>query len=203
MPWGSLWSQMARLVGLLALVTGGLYTLLVTGVLEGVAPLAAQGSLVSVGGRPVASLLVGQAYPPPRWFTGRPSATVGPSGRPLPYDAAWSGGSNLAADSQGLLEKVRRRLARYEATYHVPAEKVPTAMVEASASGLDPDIPLAAALQEVPAVARATGLPARRLRALVEADAVRPLGGLLGGPYVNVVRLNVDLYRLERSSHRP
>ena len=187
-----------RMIVVLALVTGGLYTLVVTGVLTAAAPGRAQGSLVRVHGRVVGSALIGQAFSGPRWFTGRPSATVDPvSGAPDPYNAANSGASNLAADNPALIASVERSLSAFERRYHVGAAQVPTAMVESSASGLDPDIPVTAALEEIPTIALSTGVSPATLRALVRKTAAHPPFGSPGSSYVNVLTLNLALWHLE------
>ncbi|GAA4905192.1 K+-transporting ATPase ATPase C chain [Actinomycetospora succinea] len=118
------------------------------------------------------------------WFHTRPSAAAGP---------AVSGGSNLGPSSADLAAAVEERRAAIAARDGVDPATVPPDALTASASGLDPDISPAYAAQQVPRVARFTGLPEDRVRALV-ADAThgRTLG-VLGEPRVNVPELNASL----------
>ncbi|HOB17814.1 MAG TPA: potassium-transporting ATPase subunit KdpC [Candidatus Methanoculleus thermohydrogenotrophicum] len=172
---------------LLAVVTGVVYPLAVT-LIAGVAfPFQAHGSLITGDdGQVIGSVLIGQNSSAPFYFQGRPSAT------PLtPYNASHSGGSNLGPTNPVLLEQVAERVqALREAGVAGP---IPADLVMASGSGLDPHISLDAALVQVPAVAKARGLPEEEVRALVMAEAV---DSPIAGTYVNVLSLNRALDRL-------
>ena len=87
---------------LMTILTGFLYPLMIAIVAQVVFPSAANGSLITVEGKPVGSTLVGQAFSRPEYFWGRPSATS-----PLPYDAGSSAGSNLGPLSPDLARNVR------------------------------------------------------------------------------------------------
>ncbi|MGB4142151.1 MAG: potassium-transporting ATPase subunit KdpC [Candidatus Methanoculleus thermohydrogenotrophicum] len=169
---------------LLAVVTGLVYPLAVT-LIAGVAfPFQAHGSLITGDdGQVIGSVLIGQNSSAPFYFQGRPSAT------PLtPYNASHSGGSNLGPTNPVLLEQVAERVqALREAGVAGP---IPADLVMASGSGLDPHISLDAALVQVPAVAKARGLPEEEVRALVMAEAV---DSPIAGTYVNVLSLNQAL----------
>lgn len=173
---------------LLSAVTGLAYPLAVTGIARAVFPEQAAGSLILEDGQVVGSALVGQHFSDPKHFWGRPSASA-----PQPYNAAASSGSNLGPLNPALLAAVETRLAALRAADPGNTRAVPVDLVTASASGLDPHISPAAALWQVPRVARARGLPEAQVRSLVEGQAEGRQWWLLGEPRVNVLKLNLAL----------
>jgi K+-transporting ATPase ATPase C chain len=172
-----------------------LYPLAVTGLARLAFPAQAGGSLIVRDGRVVGSRLVGQAFDDPRFFWGRPSAT-----RPAPYDASASSGSNLGPANPALAAAVRARIGALRAADSGATGPVPVDLVTASASGLDPHISPAAAEFQAGRVARARGLDAEAVRALVRAHTEGPTLGLLGEARVNVLELNLAL---ENAAPRP
>ena len=180
-------------VGLSTLLLGLAAPLAMTGIAEAAFPVQARGSLVEREGKVIGSALLGQNFTGERYFHPRPSATMGPdpenegSTRSAPYNAAASAASQLGPTSAALLEAVKERV---EALGGGPA---PADAVAASGSGLDPHISLENAARQVDRVARARGLPAARVAALVAEHAEGRQFGLLGEPCVNVLRLNLAL----------
>jgi K+-transporting ATPase ATPase C chain len=172
----------------LTVLTGVVYPLAVTGIAQLVFPRTANGSIVTVQDRPVGSELIGQQFSSPGYFWGRPSATG-----PYPYNGAASGGSNLGPLNPALTEAVTARIAALRAADPGNNLPVPVDLITASASGLDPDISLAAAYYQATRVARTRNLPLGQVTALIEQQAVRPWFGILGEPRVNVLRLNLAL----------
>ncbi|WP_457393140.1 potassium-transporting ATPase subunit KdpC [Roseateles sp. P5_E1] len=175
---------------LLSLVTGLAYPLAVTGLAQALFPQAANGSLFIQDGRPIGSELIGQAFTDPGHFWSRPSATA-----PSPYNAANSGGSNLAPTAPALVDAVKARIDALRAADPGNLAPVPVDLVTASASGLDPHISRAAADYQLARVARARGLPPEQVRALVEQHTEGRRLGFLGEPRVNVLALNLALER--------
>jgi len=173
---------------LLSLVTGIAYPLVVSGIAGVAFPRQAAGSLVERGGRPVGSMLIGQAFADPKHFWSRPSATS-----PAANNASGSGGSNLGPSNPALLEAVKGRVAALRAADPGNTAPVPVDLVTASASGLDPDISIAAAEYQAARVARVRGMPLEDVRALIDQHARRPVLGFLGEPRVNVLALNLAL----------
>lgn len=181
------------LFGLLTLVTGVAYPLLVTGIAQSVFPSQASGSLVLQGGQPVGSALIGQSFTQAKYFWGRPSATAD-----QPYNASASGGSNLGPRNPALVQAVQTRVAALRAADPGNGLPVPVDLVTSSASGLDPEISRAAADYQAARVARVRGLPEPAVRALVEQHTQRPWLGFIGEPRINVLALNLALDALQR-----
>lgn len=183
--------------GALAVLTGLVYPLAMIGLAQAVLSRQASGSLVERDGKVVGSALIGQAFTSARYFHGRPSATTAPDPAdasktvPSPYNAASSGGSNLAPTNAALIERVKDDVAALKAEN--PGMPVPMDLVTTSASGLDPDISPEAALFQAPRIAKARGLPEDRVRALVEQRVEGRALGVLGEPHVNVLALNLAL----------
>lgn len=173
---------------LLTALTGLAYPLAVTGLAQLLFPHQANGSLISVGGRPVGSELIGQPFSDPRYFWGRPSATA-----PMPYNGSASSGSNLGPTNPALAEAVAARITALQAADPGNTTPVPVDLVTASASGLDPHISPAAAAYQVARVARARGLSATAVGELVAKATEGRQFGVLGEPRVNVLRLNLAL----------
>jgi len=175
----------------LHVLTGLVYPLVVTGVAQVAWPGKANGSVVKVDGKDFGSALIGQPFSASGYFWSRPSATS-----PLPYDASASSGSNFGPTSPALADAVRARIAALRSADPGLAGPIPVDLVTASGSGLDPDISGAAALVQVPRVARARGLSEDQLRQLVRTQIEGRALGFLGEPRVNVLALNVALDRL-------
>jgi K+-transporting ATPase ATPase C chain len=175
---------------LLTVVTGVVYPLAVTGVAKGLFPEQAAGSLVMRDGHAVGSSLIGQSFSDPSYFWGRPSATS-----PMPYNGANSGGSNLGPGNPALADAIKARVEALRAADRGNAAPVPVDLVTASASGLDPEVSVAAARYQVARIARLRGVAPAASDGLVTRHTVGRLFGLLGEPRVNVLALNLDLDR--------
>ena len=189
---------------LMTALTGLAYPLAMTGVAGLLFPYQAKGSLIERDGKIIGSELIGQNFTDDGYFHGRPSATTDTDPNdssktvPAPYNASNSGGSNYGPTSKALVDRVNDESTALAATN--PSAKVPVDLVTISASGLDPDITPAAALFQIPWVARARGLPEDRLRRLVEDNTAGRILGMLGEPHVNVLKLNLALDKLAKES---
>jgi len=175
----------------MTVITGIAYPLVVTGVARVLFPRQAAGSLIVKDGKPVGSRLIGQPFGDPRYFWSRPSATS-----PQPDNGLSSGGSNLGPLNSALTDAVKARIAALQAVDPANHAPVPVDLVTASASGLDPDVSLAAAYYQAARIARFRHLAPARVRALIAAHARRPWLGVLGEPHVNVLELNLALDNL-------
>lgn len=175
-------------IAIFTLVTGIIYPLFITGIAQAIFPHQANGSLIEKNGLVVGSQLMGQQFNDPRYFWGRLSATT-----PNPYNAASSSGSNLGPTNPALIAEVKARIAALKAADPTNTAPIPVDLVTSSGSGLDPDISVAAALYQVPRVAKARGLSQDVVRALVDRYTKGRVLGIFGEPRVNVLELNLAL----------
>jgi len=168
---------------LLALLTGLAYPMAILGIGQVLFPNAANGSLIEDNGAVIGSSLIGQNFTDAIYFHGRPSAAGNG------YDAANSSGSNLAPSSTDLSKAVGERVAAFH-NENGKNVRVPADIITASASGLDPDISIEAAIAQVNRVAAARQMPIPTVSALIsETTKFRALG-IFGENRVNVLELN-------------
>jgi potassium-transporting ATPase KdpC subunit len=176
----------------LTVLTGVVYPVVITGVAQLTMGAKADGSLVRVGDRMVGSSSVGQLWTGEEWFHGRPSA--------VDYDASTSSGSNLGPTSQDLADLIRERagaVLALEGPYHpdLKAADIPVDLLTASASGLDPDISVAAAELQASRIASVRRLTPEVVASLIDRFTEGRTLGLFGQPRVNVLELNLALQR--------
>jgi K+-transporting ATPase ATPase C chain len=180
-------------LALFTIVTGVIYPLIVTGISQVVFHHQANGSLIeSKDGKYLGSELIGQPFDEAGYFWGRPSATT-----PFPYNAASSSGSNYGPLNPALLDGIQNRIKALKAADPDNTQPIPVDLVTYSASGLDPHISIAAALYQVPRVARQRGLSETQVLALVNRFTQGRQLGILGEPRVNVLLLNQALDQIK------
>jgi len=175
-------------LGIFTVITGIIYPLFVTGIAQAFFHRQANGSLIEENGKSIGSELIGQLFSDPNYFWGRLSATA-----PFPYNAAASSGSNLGPSNSALREAVRARIDALKAVDPDNNQPIPVDLVTFSASGLDPDISVAAANYQIKRVARYRGLNEEQVSALVSQFTEGRQFGILGEPRVNVLKLNLAL----------
>lgn len=187
-----------RAMAILTLVLGVAYPLVITGIGQIALPSQANGSLVSVDGRPVGSALIGQPFtdadgaPLREYFQPRPSA-AGDG-----YDASASSGSNLGPENPELIAAITERKAQIAAFNGVEPGEVPPDALTASSSGLDPHISPEYARLQVARVAGERDIPEASVSKLVDGTIQERDLGFLGEPVVNVLKLNIALDELKR-----
>ncbi|MDF2563626.1 MAG: K+-transporting ATPase, subunit [Massilibacillus sp.] len=178
-----------RMLILMTVVLGVIYPLGMTGVAQVIFPEQANGSLIYKQGSLVGSKLIGQNFSSEGYFHGRPSA-AGDDG----YDAASSAGSNLGPTSKKLLSSIAERSEQIRLENGLAENAiVPSDLVTASGSGLDPHITVAAAQIQAQRVAKARNLTEAQTLALIEKNTENPQIGFLGEKRVNVLSLNLAL----------
>lgn len=178
-------------------LTGFVYPLAMTGIAKQVFAHQANGSLVEKDGKVIGSELIGQNFTAEKYFHGRPSAISGPDPKDAtktiatPYDATNSMGSNAGTTSKALIDRIKGDVENLKKEN--PGAPVPADLATASSSGLDPHISQAAALFQMPRVAKARGLGEEQLRKLVSENTAGRWLGIFGEPVVNVLDLNLAL----------
>ena len=185
-----------RFLLVFSLITGGVYPLFVTLVGQALFRHEAEGSLITHEGRVVGSSLIGQSFSSNHYFWGRLSATS-----PNPYNALSSSGSNFAPTNPQLLDEVRGRIAQLKTGDASSIEQIPIDLVTSSASGLDPDISVAAAFYQAPRIAEHRHIAQAEVEKLINAHIIERTSGVLGERRVNVLELNLALDALHGSTH--
>ena len=148
----------------LCVLTGLIYSGIVTGLAQTIFPRQSGGSLVEVNGKVVGSALIGQTFTQPYSFHSRPSAAG------AGYDATASSGTNKGPTDRKLADTlVAGAIDSAVVTDHAVKGQIPGDMVTSSASGLDPDISPANAHLQVARVATARGVAPTAIQSLVDA----------------------------------
>lgn len=197
-----------RMLLTLTVIVGLVYPLTMTGLAQVAFPVHADGSLVTRDGRTVGSALIGQAFTRPVLEHGKPKVDAAgtvvtaadpayfqsrPSAAGTGYDPLATSASNLGPENRDLVAAYRERRAAAARLDGVAPGRVAPDALQASGSGLDPDISPAYAAEQVNRVARVRGLSPAVVRALVARHTHPRALGFLGEPAVNVLELNLAL----------
>jgi len=168
-------------------ICGGIYPAVVTGIAQAVFPKQANGSFITdKTGKVAGSGLIGQPFSDPKYFWPRPSATTD-----FGYNPTGSSGSNSGPTNPDYLKTVADRVKALRDTGVKGG--VPADLVQASASGLDPNISVESASVQIPRVAKARGMSEDEVRKLVATHTEGRQLGFMGDPRVNVLELNLAL----------
>ena len=196
----------ALIITLILLVLCGLiYPLVMTGVSQLLFPSQANGSMLTVNGSPVGSRFVGQQFTEDYFMKGRPSAvnyntyTVNENGEEVyldgtPYNGLASGSANYGPSNPALRERVEQDMEAFlAANPDITRDQIPTDLMTASGSGLDPHISPESAKVQLPAISAASGLSMDTLEQIVEDATTGKLFGIFGGEAVNVLEVNIAI----------
>jgi K+-transporting ATPase ATPase C chain len=178
---------------LLTVITGIIYPFVITAVAQIFFRHQADGSIIFKDGKPIGSSLIGQSFEDPKYFWGRLSATS-----PVAFNALASSGSNFGPLNVALRQNVEARIKSLQNVNPENKSPIPVDLVTASASGLDPHISIAAAMYQVPRVARLRGIPQEKVAEIVRENTQGRLMGVIGEPVVNVLQLNMALDKYRR-----
>lgn len=183
---------------LLAVILCGIYPLAVTAIGQLLFGDKANGGMIMLkDGKVVGAKLIGQAFTKPEYFHGRPSAAGSAPTAPNGYDASNSGASNLGPTNQKFVDGLQANIdGVLKDNPELKKGQIPTDLVTASASGLDPHVTPEGALAQVARVAKARGADLEHVRDLVKEHIEGPQLGFLGESVVNILLLNLDLDRL-------
>ena len=158
-------------------------------------PHKANGSLIEKNRKALGSELIGQPFNDPKYFWSRLSATT-----PFPYNDGSSSGSNYGPLNMAYLDGINKRVQDLKSADTSNSQVVPVDLVTASGSGLDPHISFAAALYQLPRVARVRNLSKEKLQVLISKCSEGRTFGFLGEPRVNVLELNLALDEIQSLS---
>ena len=175
------------------IITGIMYPLFVTGIAQTIFHEKANGSMIIENYKIIGSKLIGQQFDSLKYFTSRPSAI---SYNPLP-----SGGSNFGLTNSKLKQQVDQRKHQFISFNHLDSlTDIPSEMLFASASGLDPHISQKAALLQVDRIARARNFNDIQKQKLIECVNIlteKPMFLVLGEERVNVLLLNLEVDKIQ------
>lgn len=181
--------QAIRLTILTLLFFSGIYTLIILGIAQ-LTPNKGKGESITVDGKKYYTN-VGQSFTDDKYFNSRPSA--------VNYNAAGSGGSNKGPSNPDYLAQVQARIDTF--LVHNPGvkkEEIPSELVTASGSGLDPNISVEAATIQINRIAKVRNISSDALQQLIKKQTEKPLAGLFGPKKINVLKLNLALDNIKQ-----
>lgn len=166
----------------------GIYTCIVLGISQ-LAPNNGKGEIINQGGKTYYAN-IGQSFTQDQYFNSRPSAVA--------YNAAGSGGSNKGTSNPEYLAEVKARIDTFLVhNPNVSKAEIPSDLITASGSGLDPNISVQAAKVQVKRIAKTRKISEEKVQNLITEQTEKPLLGLFGTEKINVLKLNLALNNLK------
>lgn len=177
-----------RLTAVCLLVFSGFYTLLIFGIAQ-FAPNNGKGEIITQNSQKYYEN-IGQKFDQDQYFWSRPSAED--------YNAAGAAGSNKGPSNPDYLKTVQERITYFlKHNPEVKKSEIPSDLVTASGSGLDPNISVQAAKVQVKRIAKIRKIEISKIESLIASNTEKPLLGFLGTERINVLKLNLALNQLK------
>ncbi|GEC78682.1 K(+)-transporting ATPase subunit C [Flavobacterium aquatile] len=177
-----------RLTLFCAVFFSGIYTMSILGIAQ-LAPNQGNGEIVTVNGKNH-HINVAQKFVENKYFWSRPSA--------VDYNAAGSGGSNKGTNNPDYLAEVETRIDSFLIKNpSVKRSEVPSELVTASGSGLDPNISVQGAKVQAKRIAESRKISEEKVLEIIKQNTEKPLLGMLGTEKINVLQLNIELDKLK------
>ncbi|MGH2664676.1 K(+)-transporting ATPase subunit C [Flavobacterium sp.] len=171
------------------IVFGFLYPIIIWGIAQ-FSPNQGKGETITVKNKVVGYQKIGQKFDKSNYFWGRPSA--------VDYNAAGSGGSNKGPSNPDYLVQVQKRIDTFLLAHpYLKKSDIPSDMVTASGSGLDPNISVQAAKVQVKRIAKIRNIDEQKLELLITEKTEKPVLGIFGPEKINVLELNITLDKLK------
>lgn len=182
------------------------YPLALTGVSQLTMKGKANGSLINANGEPVSkadeavgSALIGQDFTENYFFKGRISSVnyntyTEEQKANGEYGGVSSGSFNYGNSNPDLKARIEEDLDEFLASHPgVKAEDVPSDLLTASGSGMDPHISPAAAEVQIDTIAQNSGLTVEEVTKIVEDNTEHKVIGVYGEERVNVLKCNLAI----------
>lgn len=177
---------------LMTIITGIIYPIVMTGISQIIFPRQSNGSMITSWDTLVGSELIGQNFTSDKYFKGRPS---GISYNPMP-----SGATNLGPTSKTLADSIKTRKNNFIRENGLSENtKIPQEMLTNSASGVDPNISIEGAKLQITRIIKARNWDnsyTQKLEDLINRLIEKPQFGILGETKVNLLKLNLELDKI-------
>ncbi|KPN96956.1 potassium-transporting ATPase subunit KdpC [Lysinibacillus sp. ZYM-1] len=200
-------SKQALLITIIMFILCGfIYPFAVTALAQGLYHHKANGSLIEMDGEAVGSELIGQAFTAPEYFWGRVSSvnynvytredTIPDDNGQVNYNGVSSGTFNYAPTNPELKKRIEADIEKFLlANPSVKRQDIPSDLMTASGSGLDPHISMKAAEIQVERIAQASGLPKEEINKIIEANLEKRTLGIFGERKVNFLMANLEIMK--------
>ena len=177
-----------RLTAVSVLIFSGFYTLMIFGIAQ-FSPNHGKGEVITENNHKYYEN-IGQKFDQDQYFWSRPSA--------VDYNAAGAAGSNKGPSNPDYLKTVEERINHFlKHSPEVKKSEIPSDLVTASGSGLDPNISVKAASIQIKRIAKIRKISESKIQQIIAENTEKPLFGLFGTEKINVLKLNLALQQLK------